>query len=611
MIIHSLTAHNLLKYRYLELSDLPTKGILAISGYNESGKSSIGEAVCFALFGRTFAVKPNEIQKLIRWGEVHCSVSMEFRLQDGELYRLTRSLDRDHNHSARLSKVDEVEQTIARGKETVAETLQELLGYEFDAFIDSFYLAQREITTPHPHGHAIHAMAGITPLTWCNKELQEEIIHDQTTLENLAKRNAQLKTQINDLAFDSQRAHVLTADQANSQRREQDICTAQQNLIKADADYQKHKTNQETDKIRKIIFLRLRLLMIIIALLSLSIWSIVSETISYAPVTVQILDVVKNKIEPSWLWYIIIGSLLIYIWSWIQTIILENNIKTLRVAGKRLADTLAALDELEFGLPQSLRLEPVPGRKSRVEPELRIQFRHNLVNERVTAQDVQEAVARDLLWIEHLLNRISKYQFDLKQELKLDTERRQMLDNLTNMSHALKTEEIEIQYRIQLRNYACELLQGAIRHLSRRFNHHLRGLAGRTLPMFTENRYQHLQIDEDLTVRAFSNEKRDFMELDEVSSGTQRQIMLALRLSMSQQLVSRVVRGRQFIFLDEPFAFFDEQRTRSALAILPRLSDDITQIWIVAQEFPKDLDFAKNICCRRDCDDYRDTALQE
>ena len=42
------------------------------------------------------------------------------------------------------------------------------------------------------------------------------------------------------------------------------------------------------------------------------------------------------------------------------------------------------------------------------------------------------------------------------------------------------------------------------------------------LPLFTDGRYEHLQIDDGLKVRVFSNDKRDFMDLEEVSSGTQR-----------------------------------------------------------------------------------------
>ena len=90
------------------------------------------------------------------------------------------------------------------------------------------------------------------------------------------------------------------------------------------------------------------------------------------------------------------------------------------------------------------------------------------------------------------------------------------------------------------------------------------------------------------------------MDLDEISSGTQRQIMLAVRLALSQELINRTVEGEQFVFLDEPFAFFDEQRTRSALAVLPTLSDEITQTWIVSQSFPTDMGFNVRLECLRD-----------
>ena len=144
------------------------------------------------------------------------------------------------------------------------------------------------------------------------------------------------------------------------------------------------------------------------------------------------------------------------------------------------------------------------------------------------------------------------------------------------------------------------MLEGATRHLSKRFNHIIRDHVGKTLPLFTENRYEHLQIDEDLSVRVFSNEKHDFMDLDEISSGTQRQIMLAVRLALSQEMVSRKVQAQQFLILDEPFAFFDKERTERSLSVLPELSNDLPQIWIIAQSFPETMDFEHSIYCERD-----------
>jgi len=184
--------------------------------------------------------------------------------------------------------------------------------------------------------------------------------------------------------------------------------------------------------------------------------------------------------------------------------------------------------------------------------------------------------------------------------IKFEQDRLSRSEALQNVIDSFMEKRHTLEHRIRVCSVAEELLIGAARHLSHRFNQDLRELVSRTLPLFTEERYEHLQIDDDLNVSVFSSEKRDFMELDEISSGTQRQIMLAVRLALSQELVNTVVSGDQFVFLDEPFAFFDQQRTRNSMAVLPQLSDDINQVWVIAQEFPEDTVFDREIKCSRD-----------
>ncbi|MEN8166295.1 MAG: ATPase, partial [Pseudomonadota bacterium] len=174
------------------------------------------------------------------------------------------------------------------------------------------------------------------------------------------------------------------------------------------------------------------------------------------------------------------------------------------------------------------------------------------------------------------------------------------VEGLRGMQDDLEKKHVERQHHLDQCDLAGELIQGAMREVSYQFNHKVRDLVSKTLPLFTEHRYEHLQIDDDLTVRAFSSEKRDFMDLEEISSGTQRQIMLAVRLALSQELVGRAVKASQFLFLDEPFAFFDQARTRSSLTVLPSLSEQLNQIWIIGQEFPLDLKFDHHITCNRE-----------
>ena len=126
----------------------------------------------------------------------------------------------------------------------------------------------------------------------------------------------------------------------------------------------------------------------------------------------------------------------------------------------------------------------------------------------------------------------------------------------------------------------------------------MRELTAETLPLFTEDRYQHIKLDDELAVKVFSKDKGDFVSFDEISSGTQRQVMLAIRLSMSQLLARSTVGGAQFVFLDEPFAFFDEERTQHALQTLPKLAA-LPQKWLVAQHFPENANFDRHIACSR------------
>ena len=80
------------------------------------------------------------------------------------------------------------------------------------------------------------------------------------------------------------------------------------------------------------------------------------------------------------------------------------------------------------------------------------------------------------------------------------------------------------------------------------FNRDVRGLVSRTLPLLTEGRYEHLKIDESLHVQVFSSVKRDFMDLEEISSGTQRQIMLSVRLALSQEFINTTLERHSSFF---------------------------------------------------------------
>jgi exonuclease SbcC len=156
------------------------------------------------------------------------------------------------------------------------------------------------------------------------------------------------------------------------------------------------------------------------------------------------------------------------------------------------------------------------------------------------------------------------------------------------------------EHNIKVQDTSLKMLKRAAEDSIKAFNANIAKTSAKTLPKFTEGRYHKVKIDEDLKVQVFSDEKEGYMDFDEISSGTQRQIMLALRMAMSAELAKNTGNEKQFIFLDEPFAFFDQWRTKATLKALPDVSDVITQVWVVAQEFPDNADVKKIIECPLD-----------
>jgi exonuclease SbcC len=74
MIIKGIHAKNFMQYEELNIENIPQKGIIGIFGDNESGKSTIGEAISFALFGVTTKASKGEKDKILSWnGAKSCS----------------------------------------------------------------------------------------------------------------------------------------------------------------------------------------------------------------------------------------------------------------------------------------------------------------------------------------------------------------------------------------------------------------------------------------------------------------------------------------------------------------------------------------------------------
>ncbi len=118
-------------------------GITLIIGENGAGKSTIFEAISFALYKKYTGDK---IDDLIRTNNTTMSVKLNF-VSNGTKYKITRT--RTNNQSrAKLERKDEnLSQyiTIAEGDRTVNEQIQEILEMDADLFLNAIYIRQGEI----------------------------------------------------------------------------------------------------------------------------------------------------------------------------------------------------------------------------------------------------------------------------------------------------------------------------------------------------------------------------------------------------------------------------------------------------------------------------------
>jgi DNA repair protein SbcC/Rad50 len=583
VIIQSLTAENILKYRRLDLRDLPEHGLIAISGQNESGKSTIGETICFALFGRTFSLDQDEINKLILWGENRCSVTMTFREQDGESFSITRSLDMEGNQSARLWRLADPDNPMATGKEAVDKALFALTAYGYDEFIESFYLAQREITSPQPHSMTLKTIAGLSTLEKGAFMVEGEMHRDEDEVASMQAELSLQQDELTGLDLDPDHLDNLVNEKSRADQEQEHLAERINHYESTLEEYSRvypKLVGHNTTRGR------------------LSFWLSLNSLMLLTLVSAWLLMTIQPNLKQSWLdifspylpdgigWLLLpaipIGLLLKSY---------NTSIRRLRLPGVALGAAL--LDhEQNQGLDNELLLQS---------EKLAQQANESSLEGAALSVEMQPLLTHLKTSLEE--NRTRSEGLD---EPILEEEKRR------EQATALELRIVELEGIIedrtrhnQARRISIELLAGACTHLSRRFNHVIREHVGMTLPLFTEDRYEHLQIEDDMTIQVFSNEKRGYLDLDEISSGTQRQIMLAVRLALSQELACRRVGSNQFLILDEPFAFFDQERTINSLGVLPELSTDLPQIFVTSQVFPEGSDFQREIACSRDTTELR------
>jgi len=179
LIIERIVARDFMRFRSLDIRGVPESGAIAVVGPNESGKSAIGEAICFALFGETPRASLDKAFRVIRWGAPSVRVELRFEVPGAGRYAVVREMDREGGLHAVLKPVD-ADVVLAEGVENVRKELTNLLGFRFDEFRYSFYLAQNELDlldvgTEPATRRVIYKMLGLDVLEKASRRTRAEL----------------------------------------------------------------------------------------------------------------------------------------------------------------------------------------------------------------------------------------------------------------------------------------------------------------------------------------------------------------------------------------------------------------------------------------------------
>lgn len=191
----------------------------------------------------------------------------------------------------------------------------------------------------------------------------------------------------------------------------------------------------------------------------------------------------------------------------------------------------------------------------------------------------------------------------LQQQLESEVARLALGVECYRTKETILNRQSELRLQNATREVAIELLHGASRQAMVLFNQDMKRFISRVMPQLTDNRYHFLQLSESLEVTIFSQQKHDFVRWEEISAGTQQQVLLSLRLALVAALAEGSgEQNRQCVILDEPFAFYDSKRLRGAIDTLPHISPKLSQFWIIGQEFADMSPFALTIHTQREVD---------
>lgn len=609
MLIHSLQLTNFKRYADLSIDDLPEEGVIKVGGKNESGKTSIGEAVCFALFGRTFTSEAKHAKRLIRWGEHEASITLVLSNDADEKFKIIRTIKESGLSSVCISRLSDdsiLSGSLAGGEKVISD----LLGYDYDTFVDSFCMVQKELTTPDANSNSIKQMAGIGDFGGIVEDLTLERKEEEVALDALKPNYDEETEKLDAIELDESWLPELIDAKESLYSNKKDKIRLVEQLDDVNSAYPDCRSRQQTATKSQNFFEWLSVFLLPLMIGAWFVWGgfqffpdVVAELLPNDAASSHVdsfITWVQRWVFPSSMALVLVYSISLF-FKWKE----ESIINMLKLEGEEYSTILhqghqQVTSEVSSIVPtrvgdlinsrpsvstESDMLDLPPVEKFGHLPKL-VELTAGFF---ATPAEVSDSISSLQLMLHAQGKEIDQQLELLQDDIDLEKGRSDKAGKLRAGLHKITQAIEDHQTNINIRDCSIEMLKRSACNSIGDFNRLFTAFTEKTLPHFTNNRYSKIKIGDDLSVDVYSSKKQSYITFDEVSSGTQRQIMLAIRMGMSEQLAINTGNKHQFIFLDEPFAFFDHQRTIATLDALPKVSDIISQVWVTSQEFPEEL----------------------
>ncbi|MGZ8581012.1 MAG: AAA family ATPase [Actinomycetota bacterium] len=206
-------------YREETVFDWRGRHLVGVVGPIGAGKSSILDAIAFALYGKTPTFE-RDTKSLINQTASECHVELRFEV-DGEVWRAARGLRRKgaSGHQLQHLETDDSDAVVLEaitGEKPVRERVERLLGMDFDAFSRSVLLAQNRFAdflkaTPKERNEVLKGVFGYERFDAALEAAKRRVAAAHLLLESLDREGSQLAAAREHLEVAEKRLATATA----------------------------------------------------------------------------------------------------------------------------------------------------------------------------------------------------------------------------------------------------------------------------------------------------------------------------------------------------------------------------------------------------------------